>query len=520
MTSFGQDWKTVNDLGMDHYHAGDYAKAEGYFREAMDISLAATGPTSNEYISSVTNLGYSQLKQSNYAQAQEYFRIALRHVSPSDSSIRIDQIEAIINLANAFLPAAQYDSCEYYLLKAQKLVGDAVNKKANDYIEKIHGYFEASISIQNSLASLYHKKGLLTDAIAIMARQRIDIQQAYPDEYRSLSMYNSTLNNLSNYYMAANEKVMAKNIVKEQISVAGENGEKSIDYLYALNNLASMYRLFEQPDSAEYVWKQSLLMIDSTRYHGSDLHISILNNLGEIYSASEIYGEARRYLTESLSLQEKRPAINPRIYQTTLLNLCETDFWSGELANADGNYRKLTGMLLEEILHNFTYLSDREKISFYRSNLSILESYTFFAFEAAGAFRTRPATDAYLSADAIKDLFNILLTTKGLILHPGYRLKTAILASANPQIKTAYEQWESDKNEYASLAQSEHVDIQRLQFLKQQTESLEKWLRIHSPEFQKGFVIEQKTWKDIQKALSPSEAAVELVRLADGLIYG
>src|SRR5690606_17104366 len=114
-----------------------------------------------------------------------------------------------------------------------------------------------------------------------------------PDDYRFLPMYTSTLNNLSNYYMAANNMTMAKDVVKEQVSVVGGDGNRSVDYLYALNNLASMYRLLEQPDSAEYIWKQSLVMIDSTRYHGSDLHISILNNLGEMYSDSDVYGEAR-----------------------------------------------------------------------------------------------------------------------------------------------------------------------------------------------------------------------------------
>ncbi len=94
----------------------------------MEISLATTGGTNKEYITSDTNLGYSKQKQSNYTKALEHFRLALRHTSHPDGSIHINQIEAIINLANTFLPAARYDSCEYYLLETRRGINPQCNK--------------------------------------------------------------------------------------------------------------------------------------------------------------------------------------------------------------------------------------------------------------------------------------------------------------------------------------------------------------------------------------------------------
>lgn len=520
LACLGQDWKASNDQGMLHYKKGEYKKAEQFFLSALDASLKLYGELSYEYITSITNLAYAQQMGADYLGAQQNFRKALACYQTMYHSLHIDQIEATLNLANAFLPSAQYDSCERYLLIARELVTQATQERSEHYIAAIHRFFDASINVQNSLASLFYKKGQVAEAITLMTQQRKNIRQAYPQDYRSLAIYQNTVNNLSTYLMEGGQAIQAKTIVQEQVSLASENPAKLLDHLYALNNLGNVYRMAEQPDSAEYTWIRAASIIkNSGQYYGSDLHIAVLNNLGELRLSHDQYDGAFDALKQSIALQESRAALNPRLYQTTLLNLCETYRWSGNLVKADENYKKLTDMLLEEILHNFTYLSDKEKISFYRSNLSILEYYTSFAFEASGTFK-RKEDDRYVSKDAMKNLFDLLLITKGLILHPGYRLKNSILTGADPLLRSNYQLWEKSKYEYANLARSESPDRARVTLLAQEIESLEKWLRSYSAEFRKGFVIEKKTWQDIQKTLLPDEAVVEMVRLADGLVYG
>src|SRR5690606_22660438 len=109
----------------------------------------------------------------------------------------------------------------------------------------------------------------------------------------------------------------------------------------------------------------------------------------------------------SLEFQDSRAAVNPRIYQTTLLNLCETLFWMGSLKEADEGYRRLSKMLLDEIMHNFTYLSDKEKISFYRNNHSIIEFYKYFVLEVSGALRGEDNAGRYMNKHALADLFDV-----------------------------------------------------------------------------------------------------------------
>src|SRR5690606_12382750 len=186
----------------------------------------------------------------------------------------------------------------------------------------------------------------------------------------------------------------------------------------------------------------------------------------------------------------------------------------------DEGYRRLSKMLLDEIMHNFTYLSDKEKISFYRNNHSIIEFYKYFVLEVSGALRGEDNAGRYMNKHALADLFDVLLATKGLILHPGYRLRNTILQSSSPELRQSYKRWEYSKNRYATLARTETPDRNELSTLLREIEDTEKWLRINSSEFRRGFVMEHYGWDDIRKNLKPGEAAIEMVRLADGLVYG
>lgn len=501
---------------MERYRHGQYLEAEQLFMEAASIAEKTT----EQYATSLTNAGYAQQKLAEFSKAAQSFLIALRFLESIHPGPHIEKVEAAINYANLFLPAGLYDSCDIALANARSLVDRAVRENSQHYQNYVGRFFEASINIRNSQASLYQKKGLTREAISLMEAQRADIREVYPQVYASLSMYQSTISNLASYYMEVGEMGKAQSVIREQVTLSSRNLERRSDYLHALNNLAGMHRLLQQQDSALHYWTKAMNIFESGSFSGSDLHISVLNNMGEMESERERYDDALTYLTRSLDLQRARGAKNPRLYQTTLLNVCETLFWKGDLEEAHRQYESLSAMLVSEVIHNFTYLSDREKISFYRSNLSILEFYKYFAFDVAGAFSRDSAGSRYQSGQALGGLLDVLLATKGLILHPGFRLRNSIMQSRDSVMRTAYKQWEDNKNAYATLARTEMPDQARLAALLHDTEEIEKWLRIHSSEFRRGFVMESRRWQDVQQTLAPGEAAIEMVRLADGLVYG
>jgi CHAT domain-containing protein len=517
---FSQDWSDLNAQGLDSYHRGDYKTAAKYFLAALTVTIKLPGENSEEHSTVLTNLAFTYRAQGDYQSAQASFRKVLRIASQRYDSIHIATIEGMANLANAFLPSGEYDSCEWYLLRAQEMIYRAAQERSSHYRNNIHYFFDALINVQNSLGSLFYKKGQTDKAIAVLEQQHRFIRQTYPEIYSTLPIYQSTLNNLATYYLSSGNPTGAKLIVKEQVGVAKRNTKEPLRYLDALNNLGNIYRQSDIPDSAAFFWNYALDQIGDEKFRGTDTHISLLINLGELYLSLDRIDDALTFLVPAVKIQEKRSARNPRLYQTAMLNLAEAYYYERSYRKADSCYSELTRHLIDEVLHNFTYLSDAEKISFYRANVDILERYSWFAFEVSGTMNLAPSKDKYTNPDAVKRLFNLLLITKGLILNPGYRLRNLITTTSSEETKMKYQSWEESKYAYADLRRADSVDLVKLSVLSQQTESLEKWLRTNSAAFRKGFLTERKEWHEIQKKLAPNEAAVEMVRLSNGLVYG
>jgi tetratricopeptide (TPR) repeat protein len=304
-----QSWAELNNAGMLQYKQGEYREAENLF--TLAIKSAATG---EEHVTSLSSLGYCQQALGDYPAAQQSFRQCVRLANRFYPPLHIERIEVLTNLANAFLPSGQYDSCEYYMLKAEELLTENVYGKNNHYLENIFSFYNASITIQSTIASLASKKGQFTKAGQIMEQLRLDIRAIYPDEYRSLPAYIRTLNNLTTYYISAEAYQRAKLVAHEQLDLLAQE-KNSLPYLDALNNLGSIYRNLEQYDSAILIYTTALLVLDTGAYHGTDLHIAVLTNMGDLLFSQEDYPNAIAALQKSISLQENRAGQNPRVYQ-------------------------------------------------------------------------------------------------------------------------------------------------------------------------------------------------------------
>jgi tetratricopeptide (TPR) repeat protein len=159
-----------------------------------------------------------------------------------------------------------------------------------------------------------------------------------------------------------------------------DNGN-GLDQIHALQNLGSIYNSKEQYDSANYYWSKALNHIATSNYKNTYLHTAILNNLGTLKLALESYDSAIFLLRESLRIQESKEAVQPALHKTTLFNLAESYHWAGNYALADSIYTNLIQDLLDDIVHDFTYLSDNEKLAFYKNQLEFIESYKSFALK-------------------------------------------------------------------------------------------------------------------------------------------
>jgi len=518
--AMAQSWDSLNAQGLQHYKNGAYEKAEISFVLALIEAEANHGRAHDQYITTLSNVGFAQKAMGNFPAAQGTFRTAIALEGKVYPDPSIEKIESMADLASVYSLSAQYDSCEYFLTAAMNLITRAVNERTKQYQEQVSRFFDALVNVQNSLASLHHKRGQFRDAIQLMEQQRQFIQETYPNDYKALGSYRATINNLSTYYLAVGNSQHAKALVSEYVKLAEHADDDPITYLYALQNLGNIYRAYEVYDSAQMVWMKAIATIERGSFYGTEIHLSLLNNLGELNVELENYDAGIQYLIQALKLNEARAGRNPRLYQSTLFNLTSGYLWSGNYPLADQYYSVLMKELLDEVHTNFTYLSESEKIAFYRSQLSILESFYSFALDVSGIIPLQKSQNPYVNRDITKKLYDTHIATKGLILNSTYRLKNQILHGADVNAKANYIRWESLKNKLAQLYRSDDPSSASIGQLTSQIEALEKSLIAQSRQFRQGFVSQPVSWKDVQSRLKKGEAAVEIIRFPGGLIYG
>lgn len=510
-----QTWDSLNTHGLKLYLGGNYEQAQAIMTKALALAEADSGKISTAYTISLTTLAQINKATGNYTLAAEQFLTTVNITDKLYASAHIDRIDTRIQLTNLFLESGQYDSCEIYLKQCLKLFENALAHNRDHYNENYISFVLAFANTQNSMASLHRRTGQLKKATQELEetvsflKERLDTLAAETIEYKTL------LSNLTSYYLEEGNIEKAGKVNNEYISLI--TNKKSLSYLYALQNQGNIYRRLEENDSAIHVWNAALSIIDGGLYVGSQLHLSILVNLGEVYSYAENHEKAILYLLKARELLEKPGGVNPRIYQTTLLNLALTYFYNLNYKEADAVFATLTDHLLNEVQHNFTYLSENEKIAFYRNQQDILTEYIYFALHASGVI---PTDGSYQNPDITQNLYNLQILTKGIILNASHKVKNAIVSGENQQLKDDYLQWEYLKNELARLIRSENPSANQISQLSAMVEDLEMKLSRESAAFKKGFLVESISWKDIQQKLKPGEAAVEMVRMYNGLLYG
>lgn len=514
-----QNWLLTNQRSMELYQNAKYPEAVTVADNALNIAANEYGTTSNQYLSSLSNKAYALSANGEYYKALKNFQQAAEISFELYTLPHVSHLETLGELGKIYAVLGKYDSAEYYLNMGGFLFTSMPEKNKPHYDTSSYAIKDAFIKINATKAILSHRKGQLGNAIQLLEQQLGWIKNLYPDNYKQLSDYQTTVNNLASYYGLAQKNEKAKNYALEYYRLVKAESHP-LDFIYALQNLGGIYRNTEMYDSAFYYWRHTLDIIDSTNYTGSHIHASLLNNIGELYFQLEAYDSSMVYLKKSVAIQEQAEAVNPYFYQTTIFNLAESYHWQGNYQKADSIYNLLTAQLLNEIIHNFSYLSDNEKMAFYKNQEDLLESYKGFALEVSGLLPLQETEVPYVNKDIAGQLYDLQLTTKAIILNASKRMKNNILSSKDSRLIAVYNQWEQQKNMLSkALVEGSKTQVE-LEQLKASIEANEKWLTRNSRSFNTGFQYSKITWKQVQHALKPNEAAVEIIRFLGGLIYG
>ncbi len=519
LTGIAQSWTEVNSRSIKLYKEGNFTEAIATADEALNLAIHQYGKSTSQYIASLTNKAYAQSASGDYLKAIDNFRIVANLSFTVYKLPHVSQIESLTELTKTFSALASYDSAEHYLNLARYIYISIPRENKQHYDTSTFALSDAYITINNLDASLHYNKGQIEKAIELLENQATMLKELHPDDYRTNHQYLVTINNLFTYNNETLNMERAQHYAWEYYNLIKDNKDQ-LNLIHGLQNLGSVYNNQELYDSAEYFWKKALIKVTNSNYKGAYIHTVLLNNLGTLNYMLESYDSAIAFLNESLRIQNSNETIRPDLYKTTLFNLAESYHWQGNYAAADSIYENLIQDLLNDIIHNFTYLSDNEKLAFYKNQSTFIEQYTFFSLTISGFFPFQNSDSPYINKEIPGRLFDLQLTTKAIILNASKRMRNNILQSGDTAVVKIYELWQERKNQLAQALIEGKMNKTDLYWLKVQIEENEKWLTTNSRSFKSGFQFEKVTWQQIQKTLKPNEAAVEIIRLTGGLIYG
>jgi len=518
--ALSQSWKNISEKAAQAWHAGRYDEALQLTRESINRAEQEFGNNHINYFTSVGDLATILKKKGQYAEAQKIEQENLQRIERALGTENLTYVTALKNLGNTFLELEDYQQAEFYYNSASVQVSKIIDKKDEYYQTNALYVFDAFVGISTQLGALWQRMGKIKEAEDIYISLIGFCKSYLQNDYAEYPLYAVLINNISNVYIDQQQFDKAEPYLLECIQLYEKwYGVTSPYYLQATTNLATAYKNTERSAEAEKLLTNALESLRQTQGPGSADYINVLNNLAEMFVNQERYEESERDLLEALQWQEKYFGKEHPMYQTLVHNLAETYQWMNRFDEAEMLYQVAVQKVIGDVEKNFAYLTENEKRSFYLHNALFVSEYANFALLKSGALPLPGLPREQLSKYSLADLYNLQLNTKALLLNTTARMKRSLLSSRDSLLISRFQEWEELKGKIAQQYNLPSNSRMNLDSLIQLAELRESILNKNSAAFRKGFVNQVVTWKDVQKKLKPGEAAVEIIRFYNGLIY-
>jgi len=349
----------------------------------------------------------------------------------------------------------------------------------------------------NNLARLYNSTGRYDEALPLFIKSYEMYQKQGNLNY--LSPYS---NAGSTYYLMGNYKEAEKYLLESSEKLKAIMGEMNGGYASDLRRLALVYQAEGKIELAEEMLKKVVDIYKNVVGEEHPFYAAALNSLGDLYFQTGRYSLAEELYKQSLNIRKNAEGINHPSYARSLMCLATLYFTTGEYQKARDYFSQNTNVHLNNIQKNFVYLSEFERGKYWATLQKDFDIFYSYAVK-----------DKTIDPAITSDVFNKVVSTKGLLLHSSVNIKNSILTSNDTALINEYNRWISlkyDIGKYILLGQNKikelGINIDSLNSIANVTE---KDLSSKSQMFLKSSKNENITWQDIQKKLKKNEAVVE-----------
>ena len=483
----------LNMLGAIYFAMHDFDKAIDCFYKETDAKKIAYGKTSKSYAKALNNLGTVLAEKGKNKEAEpllrEAFQIKVNTSGMNDTSLAT----SANNLGAVCLNLGMLNEAERYYLLAADLRKNLTGPNSIPYATTMF-----------NLGSLYQILGNYQAAENCLVTSYNIFNSAYGEN--NISTLNS-MSKLAMCYISTGKNEKSKELLERiKIILISMSDETHPDFLYTNYNLAMYYWNELNYEEAIKLLEETRGTVEKNFGNGHPLYTSCMNSLGIIYWQTGDLNKAFQYLSTTVKLREQIYGKTYPDYATSLHNLAAISKELGNYKDAENKYKEALNLYLFQVKNVFPYLSEIEKAKFYEN---IRERFDMFFLYVLSRRKENP--------QLLSDMYDYRLATKGILLDATRKIRNQIASSNNPSLILSFNEWKNTKEKlsrfYSMTRKEQKASGIDLAALESEANKLEKKISSESKVFGDNYNREQVKWQDIQLALNPGEAAVEIIRI-------
>ncbi len=479
---------SLNNLAGLYQHQGKYAEAGQLFKRSLAIREKALGPDHPDVANSLNNLGGLYDEQGKYAEAEPLYK---RSLAIREKALGPDHPLVASNLNNLGLLYQEW---------GKYAEAEPLYKRSLAILEKAlgPGYPDVAKSLGN-LAGLYREQGKYAEAVPLYERSLAILEKDFGPDHPDVA---SGLNHLAEIEDQQGKYAEAVPLYERSLAIREKAlGPDHPDVAATLSDLATLYRDQGELAQAEQLHKRSLAIREKA-FGPDNLEVAAsLNSLAVLQARQGKYAEAEPLFKRSLAIREKALGSDHPDVANILNNLASLYNNQGQYAVAAAFFERGIQNLSRQFESSFAYMSEKDRLQFLNKVQSNFDIYLSFCL----------AHSQEDSAIAGK-MYDVLLWEKGMVGASVSALRAQVGAGGDAEALKIFDQLAAKKSESARLANTRPRGWEELrESVEGDANDLEQQLarRASSLTEQKRTV--HFSWRDVQKALQPGEATVEVV---------
>ena len=510
------------NISYAHLLAGRYEQASVVIDETLGVYKKEYGENSEEYARATIRAANAYIEANRFKEAEN---LLLSQARKREKNTNLYG-ELITKLGELHTYTGQYQKAAKYLQEATDVLYLNAGPDSDLYMEAVghlgvlymaqgkypeaEEIFDVTLSLiapdDEGYPAFLNNQALVYQSLGQLEKSEEALRKLKAIDSAELGTthpaYAVTLSNLGITLLNAGKYDQAEKVLQEALSIQKQNKQSNtVSYGIKLNNLAKVYVLSGKPEKAIGPLKEALAVYKKAVGENHPEYANSVFNLGNAYWRSGNGKEGIKHLKTSASIRAKVLGKNHPKYMESVQKIAEYQWEQKQFKEAQQSFGEVFQNLYFQLDVIFPGLTEEEKSRFFYNNIKD-------SFEKFNSFAA-----AYASQDAkiLSDMFNYHINTKGAIMYATEKVRETINASNDPELISLFEKWQTEK-EHIARAFSNSQDPATIDSMMNAANTLEKELTKKSAAFAGQFQRKKYTWQDIQKALKPGEATVEVMR--------